>query len=65
MKIIPVIIYSLKLNILLIFVRLSRSNSISLSYLDSSIFERTASTTHPEEYPDSSFINNITDIPII
>lgn len=55
----------LKVNVLQVLVNNSRSRSISLQFIDSSIFEASACSKHPEEYPDSAFVVNMTDIPIL
>lgn len=65
MKFFSVIIYTLKVNLLQVLVNNCRSHSISLQFIDSSIFEASASSTHPDEYADNAFVVNITDIPII
>lgn len=66
MKFILLFIYTLKINLLQIFVNNCRNHSISINYIDSSVFEATRSTSCPDEFADHSFfVNNITDIPII
>lgn len=65
MKFVSVLIYMLKVNVLQVLVNNSRSRSISLQFIDSSIFEASACSKHPEEYPDSAFVVNMTDIPIL
>lgn len=66
MKLISVIMYTLRVNLFLVVMSGIRSQSVSLNYIDSSIFESAAATTNPEGCADRVFIvNNITDIPII
>ncbi|ODV81884.1 uncharacterized protein CANTADRAFT_59492 [Suhomyces tanzawaensis NRRL Y-17324] len=65
MKAIMVLMYTLKVNILQILVRNSQNHSISLNYIDSSLFEASASTRCPDEYADLSFVNNITEVPFV
>ncbi|CUM45280.1 unnamed protein product [Debaryomyces fabryi] len=65
MKFFSVIIYTLKVNLLQVLVNNCRSHSISLQFIDSSIFEASTSSKHPDEYADGAFVVNITDIPIM
>lgn len=66
MKFVTLILYALKANVLQVLVNNSRSHSISIQFIDSSIFEASASTSHCDEHPDYSYmVNNMTGCPII
>lgn len=60
------IMYTLRVNLFLVIMTGIRSQSVSLNYIDSAIFESAAATTNPDDYGDRVFIvTNITDVPII
>ncbi|CUM65212.1 uncharacterized protein PRCAT00002841001 [Priceomyces carsonii] len=60
------ILYTLKVNLIQVLVNSCRTHSISLQFIDSSIFAATTATDPPGDYADAAFIvNNITDIPVI
>lgn len=63
MNIIPVVLYTLKVNMFLVIVRSCRSSSLLLSHLDSSLFAATQCTQEPE-FPDPAFVVNVTEVPI-
>lgn len=65
MRFITFLLYSLKINVLNIFVQNLRSHLIDLNFLELPVYHPSASTNHVEEYPDVCFANNITDIPVI
>lgn len=65
MRFVTFLLYSLKINVLNVFVQSSRSHLIDLNFLESPVFHPSASTQRPDEYADVCFGNNITDIPDI
>lgn len=65
MRFVTFMLYSLKINVLNVFVQNSRSHLIDLNFLESPVYHPSASTNFVEEYPDVCFSNNITDIPLM
>lgn len=66
MKAILFLIYALKVNILNVIVQNSRSHSISVKLIDSSLFEASVCTKPAEDYLANYSINiNMTDVPIL
>lgn len=66
MRFITFALYSLKINVLNVIVHSCRTHLLDLKFIDSSaVYETSATTTHPDEYPDECFFNNITDIPYL
>lgn len=65
MNILVMMMYTLKVNIFQIIVHNCRTHSISLNFIDSSIFESSPATNCPEDFADGVFwAANVTDIPI-
>ncbi|CAH6722003.1 hypothetical protein CLIB1444_07S07316 [[Candida] jaroonii] len=54
-------IYALKVNIFQVIVEKSRSESLNLQYIHSSLFDATACQPTDENVADFSFVNNVTD----
>jgi hypothetical protein len=66
MKVVLVLMYALKVNILNIIVLNSRSHSISIQLIDSSLFEASVCTPPPDEYRANYSVNiNMTEAPIL
>ena len=61
MNVILVLMYTLKINLLLIIVENSRTHSINLGYIQSPIFETTRCTNEADRIV---ILDNVTDIPI-
>lgn len=66
MKAVLMLLYALKVNILNIVVQNSRSHSISIQLIDSSLFEASVCTPPPDEFRANYSVNiNMTEAPII
>lgn len=63
MRFITFFLYLLKINVLNVIVLSCRTEL--LLFIDSSaVYGASASTQHPEDYPDVCFANNVTGVPI-
>ncbi|EGW30412.1 uncharacterized protein SPAPADRAFT_142985 [Spathaspora passalidarum NRRL Y-27907] len=66
MKIILWFIYLIKINLLQMIVHGSRNPSLTIQYIDSSIFEASRCTPESENYSaDRAWANNLTDVPVM